>query len=191
MDESLRAVTFLFVAFLIIIHPNFFCTGDSESKVCCIETERHALLKFKQHLKDSSNRLASWTGNGDCCQWVGVVCHNVTGHVHELHLRSFPNYEAQYEAYERSRFGGKINPALLELKNLNYLDVSYNDFSGTQIPKFLGSMESLSYLNLSNAGFEGVIPHQLGNLSNLHYLNLGGNGLYVNNLQWLSALPLL
>ncbi|KAK4571634.1 hypothetical protein RGQ29_030157 [Quercus rubra] len=40
-------------------------------------------------------------------------------------------------------------------------------------------------------GFGGVIPYHLGNLSNLHYLNLEGNGLYVNNLQWLSGLPLL
>jgi hypothetical protein len=97
---------------------------------------------------------------------MGVVCHNVTGHVHQLHLRSFPpisadeftaykydQYEAQREAYQRSMFGGKLNPSLLDLKNLNYLDLSYNYFSGTQIPKFLGSMESLRYLNLSNAGF--------------------------------------
>uniref|UniRef100_A0A2N9GTJ8 Leucine-rich repeat-containing N-terminal plant-type domain-containing protein n=1 Tax=Fagus sylvatica TaxID=28930 RepID=A0A2N9GTJ8_FAGSY len=144
-------------------------------------------------------------GNGDCCQWMGVVCHNVTGHVHQLHLRSFPpiwdefttdddQNEAQYEAYWRPMFGGKLNPSLLDLKYLNYLDLSYNDFSGTQIPKFLGSMESLRYLNLSNARFKGVIPHQLGNLSNLQYLNLEGYSsydLYVNNLQWLSGLPLL
>jgi Leucine-rich repeat (LRR) protein len=120
--------------------------------------------------------------------------------------------EAQSQAYQRSMFGGNLNPSLLDLKNLNYLDLSYNNFSGTQIPKFLGSMESLRYLNLSNAGFGGVIPHQLGNLSNLHYLNLGvhghrfdgyfnpddrlyvslrGDGLYVNNLHRLPGLPLL
>ena len=39
-----------------------------------------------------------------------------------------------------------------------------------------------------------LIPPKIGNLSNLHYLNLGGFGynfLSVNNLQWLSSLPLL
>uniref|UniRef100_A0A2N9G1H1 Leucine-rich repeat-containing N-terminal plant-type domain-containing protein n=1 Tax=Fagus sylvatica TaxID=28930 RepID=A0A2N9G1H1_FAGSY len=197
MDGSLSAVTFLFLAFLII-HPNFLCNGDSESEVTCIETERQALLRFKQHLQDPSNRLASWVGDGDCCQWVGVVCHNVTGHVHELHLRSFPPVqddfvtdEEQHRGYMLSMFGGKINHSLLDLKHLNYLDLSYNHFSDIQIPEFSGSMGSLRYLNLSNARFQGVIPHQLGNLSNLHYLNLAGYGLYAMNLQWLSGLPLL
>ena len=41
-------------------------------------------------------------------------------------------------------FDGKINPSLLDLKHLIYLDLSYNDFGGIQIPKFLGSMGSLS-----------------------------------------------
>ncbi|KAK4559573.1 hypothetical protein RGQ29_008696 [Quercus rubra] len=194
-----------------------FLTADSE--VRCIESERHALLNFKQDLEDPSNRLASWAAAAasdvDCCDWIGVVCHNRTGHVLQLHLRTFhplydeltedgAQYEAQYEAHERSMFGGKINPSLLDLKHLIYLDLSYNNFSGIQIPKFLGSMGSLRYLNLSHAGFVGLIPHQLGNLSNLHYLNLGHNDyeynnnnnyyyyyLYVKNLRWLSGLPLL
>ena len=88
-------------------------------------------------------------------------------------------------------FSSKINPSLLDLKHLIYLDHSGNYFNYTPIPKFLGSMGSLRYLNLCNAGFGGLIPHQLGNLSNLNYLNLGHNYLYVKNLQWLSGLPLL
>ncbi|KAM3696243.1 hypothetical protein ACJW31_06G023500 [Castanea mollissima] len=91
-------------------------------------------------------------------------------------------------------FGGKINPSLLDLKHLFYLDLSYNNFGLFPIPEFLGSMKSLRYLNLFGAGFRELIPPQIGNLSNLHYLNLGGFGynfLSVNNLQWLSSLPLL
>ena len=190
---------FLFLAFLIIPLPNFFifCTGHSyshsHSQLRCSDTERHALLTFKQDLIDPSNRLSSWTVDGDCCHWVGVVCHNLTTHVHQLNLRSFPGYETeeQYEAYMSSTFGGKLNPSLLDLKHLNYFDLSFNNFSASPIPSFLGSMKSLTSLNLSYAGFVGLIPHQLGNLSNLLYLNLEGSHLYVNNLQWLSGLPLL
>ena len=91
-------------------------------------------------------------------------------------------------------FGGKLNPSLLDLKHLNYFDLSFNNFSASPILEFLSSIKSLTSLNLSNVGFVGVIPHQLGNLSNLLYLNLKSSifpGLYVNNLQWLLGLPLL
>ena len=158
----------------------FILISALRTKVHCIESERHALLNFKQHLTDPSNRLASWAATApdeDCCDWAGVVCHNRTGHVLQLHLRTFyPLYgelttdDDQYEAYERSVFGGKINPSLLDLKHLIYLDLSHNDFDGTHIPKFLGSMGSLRYLNLSHARFGRLIPCQLGNLSNLQYL---------------------
>ena len=132
------------------IHANFFYSRESE--VHCIESEQQALLKFKQHLNDPLNLLASWAGDEDCCQWEGVVCHNVTSHVYELHLRSIPLppydysgdvniYDAEVEAYERSKFGGNLNPSLLDLKHLNYLDLSYNNFNGTQIPRFVSSME--------------------------------------------------
>ncbi|KAK6278777.1 hypothetical protein POUND7_019044 [Theobroma cacao] len=78
------------------------------------------------------------------------------------------------------------------LKHLNCLDLSNNAFEGIPIPKFLGSIESLRYLNISRAGFKGLVPHQLGNLSSLQILNLHGNDhLYVANLQWLSGLSLL
>ncbi|GKV15110.1 hypothetical protein SLEP1_g25911 [Rubroshorea leprosula] len=114
------------------------CNGNSIHAVC-IESEKQALLKFKQGIVDRTNRLAFWVSNGDCCRWTGIVCDNMTGHVIELHLRTNPTWEVDYEvdeADERSMLGGKISPSLLHLKHLCYLDLSNNDFGGIHIPKF-------------------------------------------------------
>ena len=61
------AVTFTFLLCLLTIYPPNFCTAHSHSEVRCIESERHALFNFKQHLTDPFNRLASWASNMDCC----------------------------------------------------------------------------------------------------------------------------
>ncbi|KAK7858751.1 receptor-like protein eix2 [Quercus suber] len=134
-SHSEGSLGFLFIAFLIIPLPHFFvfCIEHTDSKVRCIDSERHALLKFKQDLIDPSNRLSSWTIDGDCCHWLGVVCHNLIAHVHHHHLSSY---------YEQSMFGGKLNPSLLNLKHLNYFDLNFNNFSASPIPSFLGSMKS-------------------------------------------------
>ncbi|XP_048446673.1 receptor-like protein EIX1 isoform X2 [Pyrus x bretschneideri] len=143
---------------------------------------------FKQDLKDPANRLASWVAeeDSDCCSWTGVVCDHITGHIHELHLNSSVS-DWEFHSF----FSGKINPSLLSLKHLNYLDLSRNNFSTTRIPSFFGSMTSLTHLNLASSWFDGVIPHKLGNLSSLHYLNLSNYNLKVENLRWISGLSLL
>ncbi|XWS13147.1 hypothetical protein CRYUN_Cryun36dG0012400 [Craigia yunnanensis] len=169
---------------------NISFTNGSSVSIGCIESEKQALLIFKQHLVDPANRLASWVHDEDCCRWDGVVCDNVTGHVLQLQLRHPTlDYEAtdvEYFANERTKLGGKINHSLLNLKHLSYLDLSNNNFQGIQIPKFFSSMGSLRYLNLSHSVFGGLIPSQLGNLSNLQYLNLNchwhGEKFVENNL---------
>ncbi|XP_050156543.1 receptor-like protein EIX1 [Malus sylvestris] len=192
MERTMRVVLLLirFLAIATITFSIGLCNGNPGWPPLCKESERQALLMFKQDLKDPANRLASWVAEegSDCCSWTGVVCDHITGHIHELHL----NNSDSDDWYCDSCFGGKINPSLLSLKHLNYLDLSCNNFSTTQIPSFFGSMTSLTHLNLGYSSFQGVIPHKLGNLTSLRYLNLSRlYDLKVENLQWISGLSLL
>ncbi|KAL2967299.1 hypothetical protein AAZX31_16G167200 [Glycine max] len=101
----------------------------------CIPSERETLLKIKNNLNDSSNRLWSWNHNNtNCCHWYGVLCHNLTSHVLQLHLHTTPPASFDdWEAFRRWSFGGEISPCLADLKHLNYLDLSANVFLGEGI----------------------------------------------------------
>ncbi|KAL6342782.1 hypothetical protein AAG906_016616 [Vitis piasezkii] len=185
---------FLFSTISSLSHPN---------TLVCNETEKRALLSFKHALSDPGHRLSSWSTYEDCCGWNGVYCHNITSRVIKLDLTNPGSYNFLFGgkvscAYSYNfSLGGKVSPALLQLEFLNYLDLSGNDFGGTPIPSFLGSMRSLTYLDLHCASFGGLIPPQLGNLSNLQYLSLGSGysfyepQLYVENLGWISHLSSL
>ncbi|XP_058082365.1 receptor-like protein EIX1 [Magnolia sinica] len=194
MDKLVRALflsVFVFLSAEIIQSTSY----NGEVKVVCKERERKALLKFKEGLVDPMNRLSSWVGH-DCCSWSGVGCNNRTWHIVKLNLRNpllqFSSIDQSYYRFPyNSSLSGKINPSLLELNHLNYLDLSWNDFGFKPIPKFIGSFKKLRYLNLSNAFFGGMIPHHLGNLSSLVYLDLYWTSVEVDNLHWLSQLSSL
>ncbi|CAD5193710.1 unnamed protein product [Musa acuminata subsp. malaccensis] len=172
----------------------------------CQETERKALMEFKQRVRDPSHRLSSWVGE-DCCSWEGIRCSNVTGHVIELHLRNRHRSDVSYMDCSETNFDdddvgcrwalhGGITPSLLSLQHLNHLDLSGNNFEGNRIPEFLGSFRRLTYLNLSSAGFGGRVPDQLGNISTLHQLDLSYNfysnyDLHIENIGWISRLTSL
>ncbi|RVX01978.1 LRR receptor-like serine/threonine-protein kinase FLS2 [Vitis vinifera] len=174
----------------IIVFPLLCFLSSTISILCdpyplvCNETEKHALLSFKHAFFDPAHSLSSWSAQENCCGWNGVRCNNITGRVVYLNLFNFG-------------LVGKLSPALLQLEFLNHLNLGWNDFGGTPIPSFLGSMQSLTYLDLSFASFGGLIPPQLGNLSNLLHLRLGGADssyelqLHAENLRWISHLSSL
>ncbi|KAL6011681.1 hypothetical protein ACLOJK_002129 [Asimina triloba] len=136
----------------------------------CLDREREALTSIRRALFDPSGLLSSWDNvDDDCCKWRGVSCGNSTGNVMKLDLHG--NEALPVPSY----LFGRIDPALVQLQHLQFLDLSHNDFSGSSIPEFLGSMNELRHLNLSSASFSGGIPHQIGKLSNLVSLQLSSN----------------
>ncbi|XP_076891366.1 receptor-like protein EIX2 [Bidens hawaiensis] len=176
------------------------CVGDQSSDpILCIPTERLALIDLKNNLTDETNRLSSWVGK-HCCSWSGVVCDNVTGHVHEIHLRGLDLniFNGPYDTYDedeeasKQMLGGTISPSVIKLLQLRYLDLSLNDFGYSLIPAFIGSFQNLIYLNLSYSHFGGEIPHRLGNISTLRVLDLQhsihSGHLHSKSLTWLNNL---
>ncbi|XP_058082434.1 receptor-like protein EIX2 [Magnolia sinica] len=197
MDRSVHLLILLLC--FVCTETIQFCSCRGDSIAFFKENERQALLKFKEGLTDPTNLLSSWVGH-DCSKWRGIICNNRTGHVVKLDLRNRRPFNI--DDYKRWSLGGEILPSLLELRHLNYLDLSMNNFRGISIPDWIGSFKKLKYLNLSRSGFGRTIPHHLGNLSSLHFLDLNNDlGVYsqylllpeldANNLQWLSLLSSL
>ncbi|XP_054816928.1 receptor-like protein EIX2 [Prosopis cineraria] len=193
------AVFILIFLLTLLLNP---CKAFDQ--VLCIPNERQALLTFKQHLLDPSNRLASWSSNTNCCNWTSIVCDHVTGHILRLDLKtSIPssNWNSEYDSYDRSRLGGEIHLSILDLKSLSYLDLSGNYFEGDFplclknsnklvfldfrenqfsriIPPWVGdTLLNLKVFLLTSNKFSGKIPCQMYSLSSLHILDLAQNNL--------------
>ncbi|GLU21852.1 hypothetical protein SLE2022_379640 [Rubroshorea leprosula] len=203
-------ITSIFTYFLLLFLVHLFSNGFislqasefvsySTNFTTCWEIERNALLKFKEGLQDPSGRLSSWVGNY-CCTWSGVGCNRQTGHVTKLDLGIPPisfNINDP-KAFDFASLQGTMSPSLLDLKYLEYLDLSWNNFEQTPIPNFIGSFTKLVYLDLSFASFRGLVPPHLGNLSNLQSLDLSTyyafqdyQNILVSDLNWISGLSFL
>ncbi|KAH9603870.1 hypothetical protein KSS87_013558 [Heliosperma pusillum] len=187
--------SYLFVALVFLLM--IYSTKSASSMLKCKKNDQEALKMIKNSFsKDPMNRLSSWVGD-DCCRWLGVKCDNVTSNVIKLNLRQNPSYNDVCLS-ESSMVSSGLSPAFLELKFLRYLNLAGNKFNGSQIPEFIGSMTHLRHLDLSRAGFAGLVPPQLGNLTHLKFLDfhvpfqcIALGGLYAQSLGWASGLSKL
>ena len=163
----------LAIPLFLLFTSTLFEIYGAHGNILCFEKERVALLNVKKSLNDTSGCLSSWVGE-DCCKWNGVRCNNQTGHVVKLHLNrlNFIYNNGSIMTCSWSPLRGELNPSLVDLKYLNYLDLSSNDLQGIPSPNFLGSLSMLHYLDLSSARFSEMISSRIGNLSNLYHLSL-------------------
>ncbi|XP_028760191.1 receptor-like protein EIX2 [Neltuma alba] len=88
---------------------------------------------------------------------------NISNHIYDLEL-------------SECNFYGQLPKSLLNLQNLKYLDLGYNNFEGS-ISDWLGQFEQLQHLDIYGNLFHGIIPSSLGNISSLFYLDLSYNQL--------------
>lgn len=79
-----------------------------------------------------------------------------------------------------NRLTGALPAEIRHLRNLETLDISYNDMTG--LPAELGQLSELRTLNASNNRLTGI-PHELGNLQNLEVLDLSGNDISQQDLE--------
>nr|XP_009784873.1 PREDICTED: receptor-like protein 12 [Nicotiana sylvestris] len=188
--------------FLVYVALAVEVVSLSFGRPLCSSDDTLALLQFKKSLAMTSSdyplcqssypKTTSWNRSSmDCCRWNGVTCDSFTGHVIRLDLSC-------------SEIGGTIHPnsSLFHLHHLQTLDLSFNNFSGSQIPTTIGQLVSLVHLNLSYCFLQGKIPLEISHLSklisldlsddapNLLQLNQFGFRMFFQNLTRLEVLSL-
>ncbi|KAL4298613.1 hypothetical protein S245_057996 [Arachis hypogaea] len=150
------------------------------SSQSCHSEESSALLHFKTEVFASTTfhedgdyyayfclhypKMRTWDNGTDCCSWMGVTCHSVSGHVIGLDLTC-------------SGLAGNIHPnsTLFYLTHLQTLTLAQNDIYGSELPSLFGRFVSLTHLNLAHCGLGGEIPSQISHLSKLQSLDLSSN----------------
>ncbi|CAB9497544.1 Receptor-like kinase [Seminavis robusta] len=144
----------------------------------------------------------SWL-TGHECQWAGVFC-DPDDNVDAIHLDdmllngTLPSEIVHFSqltslSLTNNHLTGLL-PPLEGLRELEYLDVQQNQFTGT-IPSAWWSLSTLTHLNVEyNLMSVGSLPSEIGQLSNLEALLLSGAGvtgtvptevLTLPNLGWL------
>ncbi|GAB4859378.1 hypothetical protein Ancab_010841 [Ancistrocladus abbreviatus] len=150
----------------------------------CHRDEGLALLEFKNSLAVDSSTVPSqfceqfakvsyatrsWKNNSDCCEWDGVACDPVSGHVIGLDLSC-------------SQLKGTIdsNSSLFLLHRLESLNLAWNDLFPSRISPKFGEFSHLRNLNLSCSGFSGIVPLEIAQLSRLTSLDLAFMDFYID-----------
>ncbi|GKV44972.1 hypothetical protein SLEP1_g52107 [Rubroshorea leprosula] len=170
---------FFFLCLKAAFSSSIHASSLSAAHLCSHE-EALALLQFKasfsinfiasnpdlceHYYTKPYSKTESWKEGIDCCSWDGVSCENVIGHVIALDLScsllfgTFPS-----------------NSTLFLLKNLQSLNLAFNDFRLSKIPPEISQFTRLKHLDVSSSRFLGQVPAEIAHLPKLVSLNLSNH----------------
>ncbi|KAK2378064.1 receptor protein 9DC3 [Trifolium repens] len=162
----------LFLLYLHILLFHFPSFSSTSSNFSCHPEDSYAILQFKSSFTIYTEgfcdaqlqKTATWKNGTNCCSWDGVTCDSVSGHVIGLN--------AGCESLQGNIYP---NSTLFHLSHLQSLNLSYNDFFGTQFHSMFGGFQNLTHLDLSSSNFQGEVPLQISHLSKLTSLHLSKN----------------
>ncbi|QCD99241.1 LRR receptor-like serine/threonine-protein kinase FLS2 [Vigna unguiculata] len=81
-----------------IMFNTSFCSFNNR----CSQQDMHALLNFKQGVRDPSGVLSSWSIELDCCEWKGVICNNITSRVTGITLPCSTTLQSYVDKEDKS-----------------------------------------------------------------------------------------
>lgn len=171
----------------------------AQSGTVVADTDKSALLQFKESVSDPEGMLSSWRAeSSDHCSWSGVYCDsssrvvslNISGHGSDKgkfngsrnhflcsDIGQFPLYGFGIRRNCSLGSGilvGKLTAAIADLAELRVLSLPFNGFYG-EIPIEIWEMEKLLVLDLEANLISGLLPVRFMGLRNLRVLNLGFN----------------
>ncbi|GMJ01501.1 receptor like protein 34 [Hibiscus trionum] len=192
----------LCLVLVLMLHLSWSLSSSiPPSSHLCLPNQRAALLQLKNSIfisefcgDDYYNiypKTESWNISIDCCSWEGVKCDNLAGHVIGIDLSHscitdplfasannsfFHLHSLQWLEVSYNDINGFLS-GLFHLHGLRRLNLAYNRFGNTVPSELFTRLVSLTHLNLSVSGFNGVIPYQISFLSSLVSLDLSSHSI--------------
>ncbi|KAJ1375385.1 Serine/threonine-protein kinase, active site [Sesbania bispinosa] len=147
--------------------------GLNNQTPSCDQSDFSALKEFAGNLTNGSI-ITAWSNDIVCCNWIGVICDNVTG------ANGAAASRVTKLILPGMSLNGTISPSLAQLDQLKVLNLSFNHLGGG-LPVEFSKLKQLKFLDVSHNMLSGpvtghfLVCSPLNSSKDLHTLDLSAN----------------
>ncbi|KAG5141269.1 hypothetical protein JHK84_035037 [Glycine max] len=163
---SVTLLQWCFLACLLCLSLGL--NNNNNQALSCDPHDLSALKEFAGNLT-SGSIITAWSNDTVCCNWLGVVCANVTGAAGGTVATRVTKL-----ILPEMGLNGTISPSLAQLDQLNLLNLSFNHLKGV-LPVEFSKLKLLKYLDVSHNMLSGPAAGALSGLQSIEVLNISSN----------------